>query len=186
MTIKDSSLLAFEEAKKNLEPDQRAVLEIIEELGPVCDKRILEALQQKELKKPKKDRRKRKWSINKVTPRRGELVEMKFVRDLGMYRGRFKDEKTTCHLWRARGDEREPAGWEKMPDEGRTIDRGPKAAAERRNKAQQVKEEAGQKVLAKMNAREKASNAGRALVEYRKHKTRKLTSPTKQSTFAFG
>jgi len=186
MTVRDSSLLAFEEAKKSLEPDQRAVLEIIEELGPVCGKRILEALQQKELKKPEEIRRKRKWSINKVTPRRGELVEFDFVRDLGMHRGYFGDEKTTCHIWRARGDEREPAGWEKVPDESKLIDRGPQAFAERRQKAQQVKEGVGRKVLAKMDAAEKASNAGRTLVEYRKHKTRKLTTATNQSTFAFG
>jgi len=190
MAIRDSSLLAFEKAKKILEPDQRAVMEIIEELGPVCDKRILEALQQKESKKPKELRRKRKWSINKVTPRRGEMVEFGFVRDLGMHRGRFKDEKTTCHLWRARDDKREPVGWEKMPDEGRAIDRGPQAAAERREKAQQVKEQAGRKVLVAMNNREQGPGAGNRQpvtgIEYRKHKTRKLTMATKQSTFAFG
>ena len=50
----------------------------------------------------------------------------------------------------------------------------------------EAKEGVGRKVLAKMDAAEKASNAGRTLVEYRKHKTRKLTTATNQSTFAFG
>ncbi len=111
--IKDTSLLAFEARRKTLAPDQDAVLSILEEIGPAADKRILEALNQKEQAAFKPKIKRRKWTINLVTPRRGELVEMKLVRDLGKFR--HPSRKAAVHIWRVAGDDREPVGWTPVP-----------------------------------------------------------------------
>ncbi len=115
--VKDTSLLALEKVNKRLEPDQQAVLEILEEIGPAHDLRILEALNQKEQRSLKPRDLKRHWKINQVTARRHELVNIhRIVKDIGVYRGTWEDEKKTYHFWAVQGDYRQPAGWERLPD----------------------------------------------------------------------
>lgn len=48
MPVRDTSLMALEELKSRLEPNQWKVYEIISEIGPAHDQRILEVLNQKE------------------------------------------------------------------------------------------------------------------------------------------
>jgi hypothetical protein len=48
MTVRDTSLLALAEIAEKLGPDESAVLMVLDEIGPASDKRILEALNQKE------------------------------------------------------------------------------------------------------------------------------------------
>lgn len=118
MTVRDTSFTAFEQIKENLSPDQQAVYEIILDEGPIHDRRILEALNQKEAAtlKPAKD--KRKWEINTIPARRGELLGYGVIVDCGAFTGFWYGKKKTYHFWRVRGDERKaPVGWVKVEDE---------------------------------------------------------------------
>ena len=73
MSVRDTSMEAYyREVKPRLGADEQAVFEILYELGPCHDLRILEALNQKEMYKPRADRR--TWTINSVTGRRHGLV----------------------------------------------------------------------------------------------------------------
>ena len=114
--VRDTSLMALEKVNKRLEPDQLAVLELLEEIGPAHDLRILEALNLKEQKALKPREFKRVWKINQVTARRNELVELRIVNDIGVFKGIWDGEKKTYHFWAAQGDYRQPAGWERLPD----------------------------------------------------------------------
>lgn len=114
MTVQDTSLIAFEKLREQLEPDEQAVFEILLELGPTHDRRILEALNQKEQATLKPRCQKRIWEINSVTGRRNALVgEYNIVRDLGPHRGTWRGQKKNYHIWAVAGDERgAPPGWE--------------------------------------------------------------------------
>jgi len=112
MPVRDTSLIAFEKIKDSLEPNQQRVFEILLEIGPAHDNRILEALNQIEAAKPKRQRR--KWRINQVTGRRNRLVGLGVVEDIGMFRGVWDREKKTYHFWRIKHDTRTPAGWVKV------------------------------------------------------------------------
>ena len=119
MTVRDTSIEAFyKEVKPCLATDEQAVFEILYELGPCHDRRILEALNQKEAFKPKAIRR--RWEINAVTGRRngllsrGWLMGAGVVIDLGKFRGTWRDRSKTYHIWAIRGDGRRPVGWEKV------------------------------------------------------------------------
>lgn len=116
MAVRETSLLALEQVQKRLEPDQWAVFEILDEIGPAPDKRILEALNQKEQAIPKPKQFKRIWEINQVTARRNELVKLQLVRHIGTYKGQFHGKNKTYYFWAVGGDEREPVGWKRLPD----------------------------------------------------------------------
>ena len=73
MTVRDTSREAFEVVREKLGADQSAVLAVLDEIGPADDRRILEALNQKEAADYKPKAARRTWTINIVTPRRGEL-----------------------------------------------------------------------------------------------------------------
>jgi len=119
MAVRDTSIEAFyKEVKLRLATDEQAVFEILYELGPCHDRRILEALNQKEAFKPKAIRR--TWEINAVTGRRngllsrGWLIGEGVVVDLGKFRGTWRDKPKTYHFWAIRDDDRGvPLGWEK-------------------------------------------------------------------------
>lgn len=87
--MRQTSLLAYAEAKKSLGNNQKIVLEAIQELAPCNDKQIAEHLG---------------WPINSVTPRRGELfkkdriVEAYIAKD---FTGR------SCTYWKPTVTERE-------------------------------------------------------------------------------
>jgi len=114
--VRDTSLIALEAVNRRLEPDQQAVFELLAEIGPSHDRRILEALNQKEQRTLKPRRFKRHWEINQVTARRHELVKLGLVKDIGVYNGTWNGEKKVYHFWAVQGDYRQPAGWQRQPD----------------------------------------------------------------------
>jgi len=119
VAVRDTSIEAFyKEVKPRLATDEQAVFEILYELGPSHDRRILEALNQKEAFKPRAIRR--TWEINAVTGRRNGLLSKcclmgaGVVIDLGKFRGIWCGRPKTYHFWSIRGDSRGvPPGWEK-------------------------------------------------------------------------
>lgn len=115
MPVRETSLIALEKLKR-LEPDQQAIIVLLDEIGPAHDRRILEALNQKEQATLKPKRLKRIWEINQVTARRNELVRPGLVRDLGRFAGYWKGQKKIYHFWSIWGDLREPIGWKRLPD----------------------------------------------------------------------
>lgn len=118
MTVKDTSREAFERVRQVCGPDEQAVFEILSEIGPAHDRRILEALNQKEAFKPKNTRR--IWTINSVTGRRNGLIDKRLVYDIGSWQGIWCGHKKTYHFWRASGDARDPAGWQLVRKPGFT------------------------------------------------------------------
>ena len=115
MTVRDTSLLAYEQIKERLGPDEQAVFEILLEIGPAHDRRILEALNQKEAATIKPKSQKRKWEINSVTGRRNALVNIYgIIEDLGPHKGQWHGKNKTYHIWRVVGDDRVPVGWHKV------------------------------------------------------------------------
>jgi acyl-CoA synthetase (AMP-forming)/AMP-acid ligase II len=98
----------YEKVKNDNIPEDR-LLAILEEIGPADDLRICEALNQKEAKTIKPKYLKHLWPINEVTPRRGELVGMRLVEDMGKFQ--HPDRRCPIHLWRVCGDKRGPAGY---------------------------------------------------------------------------
>ena len=111
MTVRDTSIETFyKEVRPRLGADEQAVFEILYELGPCHDRRILEALNQKEVRKPRAIRR--RWEINAVTGRRngllsrGQLLGAGVVVDLGKFKGTWCGRPKTYHIWAIRGDER--------------------------------------------------------------------------------
>jgi len=64
MAIQTTSIQAWEEIKDNLGPKRKAVYEALRQLGIANDKMIAKFLS---------------WPINTVTPRRGELTDLKLV-----------------------------------------------------------------------------------------------------------
>lgn len=164
MVIRETSLMALEQVQKRLEPDQWAVFEILAEIGPAHDRRILEALNQREQKTLKPKRFKRKWEINQVTARRNELVKMGLIRDIGAFSGYWHSDKKTYHFWAVQGDERELVGWERLPDKPHNI--GPDRCTHCPYKRQAIRQKAGQPVLARLAA----SEAGSILARYRQRR----------------
>ena len=112
MAVRDTCLIAFEQIREQVGPDEMAVYEVLAEIGPAHDRRILEALNQKEKQKPPGVRR--EWQINQVTGRRNGLLLKRLIVDMGSFRGIWCGEKKTYHFWRITGEWRTPAGWEKV------------------------------------------------------------------------
>jgi len=151
MLIRDTSLMALEEVQKRLEPDQWAIYEILAEIGPAHDRRILEALNQKEKASLKSRQFKRIWEINQVTARRNELVKLQLIRDIGTYSGNWNSEKKTYHFWRVAGDKGEPAGWIKT-DIKIHRPRTPEQVRQQRENFEQIRERAEEPILEKLAA----------------------------------
>lgn len=147
MTIRDTSLIALEQIKDKLNHDEQLVFEILLELGPCHDRRILEALNQKESMKPSRQRR--KWEINSVTGRRNGLVVKEAVRDLGPHKGLWDGKVKTYHFWKVRDDDRAvPPGWSPVPKASRPVPRRSRIEAD--NYLQQIKQKAEAPVLARL------------------------------------
>lgn len=120
MTVRDTSRLSFEEKRKNLGPDQDAVFSILEEIGPADDKGIHEALNQKEQKTLKPKKLRRIWGINEISPRRGELHNLRLIKDLGVFK--HHERKRQVHLWCISGDNRQPvSSWIKQPNNRKPV-----------------------------------------------------------------
>jgi len=154
--VQDTSLIALEKVNKRLEPDQQAVIELLEEIGPAHDLRIKEALNQKEQKAMKPREFKRHWEINQVTARRNELVKLGIVRDIGRFKGMWNDEKKEYHFWAAQGDYRCPAGWVRQPDKPHAVVI-PERCARCRYRQQFTEQKAEKPVIEKLKVREAAS-----------------------------
>jgi hypothetical protein len=122
--------------------DESRVLAVLEEIGPACDRRILEALNQKEAAAMKPRSERRHWTINAVTGRRNGLVEKELIDDLGTFK---KEGHRAVHLWRAKGDSREPVGWKRIEIFIRQADMP--ARKEAHEKAENMKAEAALPVL---------------------------------------
>jgi len=174
MTVRDTSLLAYRQKRRSLTlgSDWDRVLAILEEMGPMDDVGICNTLNRKEQVTLKPKRQKRRWTINLITPRRGELVEMELVEDLG----RFKrpTRRQPVHIWRARCDNREPAGWKRVEEKELPERRKPPAEIKRQ------RAERTEKIQQPILRRLRASEAGRVLREYRKVKGRKQMVKTGQ------
>jgi hypothetical protein len=121
MPVRDTSLMAYEQIRKQLRLMQWRVFEVLALTGPAHDLRILEVLNQQEKQSPRETRR--IWHINEVTNRRGELVELGLVKDLGKHHGSWYGRKKTYHIWAVQGDNRQPAGWVRLPDEPHKIEK---------------------------------------------------------------
>ena len=70
--IRETSSKAYQEVRNGLGGKQQMVLDYISEHIEVCDQQIAAGLG---------------WPINRVTPRRGELLEMREIVDLGVRPG---------------------------------------------------------------------------------------------------
>lgn len=150
--------MAFEELLKRLEPAEQAVFDVLEEIGPACDRRILDALNQKEAKARKPANQRRYWEINSVCGRRNGLINLGVVRDMGIYVGQWYGKKKKYHFWKVAGDIREPVGWKKYE---KKIQRKYKP-----NECQTTAMDVHQ--------------AGRVMVEWRRQGRRRINQPTKQ------
>jgi len=154
--------MAFEVKLKNIEPDEQAVFELLLEIGPACDRRILEALNQKESRRLIHQSCRRRWEINQVCGRRNGLVKLGVVRDMGFYSGTWYGKKKRVHFWKVAGDIRKPPdGWTKYEGKVAKKYRPP------------LKEEVKSK---EMTVRE----AAQRLVEWRHLKGHRAAQPTKQ------
>jgi hypothetical protein len=78
-----TSLPAYQVAQKNINKKQQTVLEAITELGTCCDHQIAEHLD---------------WPINRVTPRRGELIEAGRIQFA--FRGKDFETGRTVNFWK--------------------------------------------------------------------------------------
>ena len=165
--ITETSLNQFN--KINLEPLEQEVFRALDELGPVHDLRLQEYLQQRENQKPKRERR--KWGINIVTARRMGLVNRGLANLAGIYRGQWNDKQTPYRFWRLVNDAREPAGWEKIPDE---------ELKRMQNVAKKLRERRARNKVVKLKAAFTASDFGRALVNCRYEKQRQRPVETAQ------
>jgi len=115
--IRDTSLEAFEQNRDKLGADEQRVFEILLDYGPNHDRRLLEILNQKEMQKPRRSRR--KWEINQVTGRRNGLLVKGYIRDLGKFKGSWNGQKRKYHFWSVNGDTRPPVGWQPVPKAAR-------------------------------------------------------------------
>lgn len=167
MGVRETSLLALQKIRDKLPPDKQAVFDVLLELGPTHDLRILEYLNQREALKRRRLRR--IWKINQVTGRRNELVGLGVVIDLGPHRGLWGGQEKTYHLWAAKSDTRKPAGWVPVPQKALPSQKRP--FADRKRHLQAIKDSTEKKVLQQLAV----SDAGRTLVIHRLQKPRKET-----------
>jgi hypothetical protein len=164
--VKDTSLMALEKVNKRLEPDQQAVLEILEEIGPAHDLRILEALNQRESKTLRPKRFKRHWEINQVTARRHELVNiLGLVRDIGKFKGNWYGESKTYHFWAVHGDNRQPSAWERLPDKPHLEIQNKCTTCQFRQEA--IRRNAERPIVQKLKVSEAASILARNRINYK-------------------
>jgi len=118
MGVRDTSLETFTQIRERLPEACRPVLEVLWELGPMHNNRILEALNQREAATCKPKDQKRHWQINQVAGRVNDLVhKYGVVRDLGRHIGQWKGKAASYHFWRVAGDTREPVGFIKAENE---------------------------------------------------------------------
>lgn len=111
MPVTETSRDAYEKVRPYLGVDQQAVYEIISEIGPCHDRRILEALNQKEAATLKPRHQKRTWEINEVTGRRNELVVKGYILCLGRFCGDWHGKRKTYQFHVAMNDLRTPQGY---------------------------------------------------------------------------
>lgn len=86
----ETSRLAYNEAKQSINDNQQRVLEVIQKLGECNDKQIAGVLG---------------WPINRVTPRRGELVEFGYVEKVGTQKDKVTNRMV--NYWKAKPTENE-------------------------------------------------------------------------------
>jgi len=115
MGVDETSKEAYEKIRPYLGSDQRAVYEIIAETGPVHDRRILEAINQKEAATLKPRELKRTWEINEIAGRRNELKTKGCIWFLGRFRGLWHGKPKLYKFYSVKGDSRSPEdfGWAK-------------------------------------------------------------------------
>ena len=169
MAVRDTSLIALERIKDKLEPDEQAVFEILLELGPTHDRRILEALNQKEKATLKPKKQKRRWEINSVTGRRNALLGMGAIDDLGPHRGTWHGAPKTYHIWRLRGDLRELIGWKPVKIKVERVS-NPQEIQQRKEHVQQIHQRAEQPILEKIRVHEAACTLATHRHRYKKPK----------------
>jgi len=168
MPVRDTSKIALEKTQSKLPRITQQVFEMILELGPTHNNRILECLNQKEQSTLKPRYQKRKWQINQVCGRVNELVHIYcIVEDLGPHKGTWYRKKKTYHLWRVIGDEREPIGWRPIQEK---ISERPKSRREHKAHLRQIRERAEQPVLARLAK----------AIEFQPTGRRRATMPTSQ------
>jgi hypothetical protein len=147
-----------------LEPKQWAIYEVLSEIGPAQDLRILEVLEQKEQATYKGQKFRRRWQINQVTARRNELHKLGLIKCIGQFSGFWYGRKKTYLFWVVQGDYREPAGWVRMPDKppGEIPNKCKSCSIRQQYNLQQIREQAEKPVLEKLKVHE----AGRTLSIY--------------------
>ena len=72
--VRQTSLLAYLDAKENIGSKQQTILNVIKDIGPCSDVQIAEHLG---------------YEINRVTPRRGELFKMLRIEEAGKVKNKF-------------------------------------------------------------------------------------------------
>jgi len=169
MAVRDTSLIALERIKDRLEPNQQAVYEILLELGPTHDRRILEALNQKEQVTLKPKAKKRTWEINSVTARRNDLLNMGLIIDLGSHKGTWRGDNKTYHIWRITGDDRQPIGWKPMKLKVKKAP-SPQEIQQCKEHIQQIRQRAEQPILEKIRVHEAAYTLATHRHRYKKPK----------------
>jgi hypothetical protein len=115
--VRNTSLLAFEKLRRSgqLSECQSRLLQILEEIGPSHDLRILEALNQQEQVTLKNPRNKKVWQINVVTSTRNQLMSMALIHDIGVFCGIWQGRRRARHFWAVSGETRPvPPGWTKV------------------------------------------------------------------------
>ena len=153
--VTESSRKAYEKRYGKLNADYDAVYNMIEQLGPCHNNRILEALQQAQKRMAVKDRRATVWVSNNVWNRVNELInKLGLVRDLGRHKGVWQGRNVSFNFRKIVGDmaqvgdTQESAGWERLPlvekktrpvvAEGNFVDRTRKKAFSRVGVEQQL------------------------------------------------
>lgn len=114
MAVRDTSLRAFEKHKPKMGPGEVAVFEVLQQLGPMHDRRLLQAMQQREAARMIPKEKRRSWEINTICARRNRLLGLGVIVDLGAHHGIWNGRKKTYRIWRIRGDGRLPVGWTKV------------------------------------------------------------------------
>ncbi len=114
-TVRDSSRQVLDDKRPALERLEQQVYQLLLDEGPMHDRRLLEALNQREMQKPKSLRH--TWGIDCVTPRRYYCITKGWAEDLGLHRGLWEGKVVKKHIWRAKYDTRLPAGWTLVVDQ---------------------------------------------------------------------
>ena len=167
MTVAATSLAAFQETREQMGRDEQIIFDLLLEIGPAPDIRILEALRQRESKKRRNDRR--KWEISTITGRRDGCRAKGWVSLKGYYRhssgarrNGWAADRTSQRpymIWAVWNDDREPVGdWVRLSDE--EVAGLKSKAEERKQKADNHRKTILRKVFS-------PSDVGRALVACR-------------------